>query len=349
MNLFKNMLSAEESLFVNEIALDFDYLPKLLPHRDHHQFEMATCIKPLFQKRSGKHILITGKPGIGKTAATRFVLRDMHRETDKIMPIYINCWKKDTAHKVVVEICNQLNYKWVINKKTDELLTAISEILNKKAAVFVLDEVDKLESEQIIYQLLEDIYHKCLFLITNEKDWLAKLDTRVRSRLIPELMEFEPYNYQETCDILKQRVEYAFVPGVWGEDAFEQIVEKTAKLEDIRTGIFLLKETGTIAENRSSRKIELQDAEKAISKLESFKIRDSKDLTDSEKEILTLIKEHSGNNMTEIFEIYNKHDNVSYRTFQRRIKNLEESGLIRTEEGFGRGKSTNLYPVTPEK
>ena len=36
--------------------------------------------------------------------------------------------------------------------------------------MFVLDEVDKLETEQIIYQLLEDINKKCIFLITNYRN-----------------------------------------------------------------------------------------------------------------------------------------------------------------------------------
>ena len=346
MNLFKNMLSAEESLFINTMALDYDYLPKLLPYREDHQFYLANCIKPLFQKRAGKNVLISGAPGIGKTAACRFVLRDLEDETKEIAPLYVNCWKRDTAHKVVLELCEQVGYKWIINKKTDELLQEVLKILNKKAAVIVLDEVDKLESEQVIYQLLEDLNRKCLILITNEKDWLAQLDQRVRSRLIPDLIEFGPYNAVETEGILNQRKDYAFVPGIWDTKAFDSISEKTAELQDIRIGMFLLREAGTIAESKSSRKILPEHAQAAIAKLASFKIRKSTDLTDEEKEVLTLIKEHESKTSTEIYEIFNKNTTKSYRTFYRRLKTLEESGLVEimdehTESG-GRTSRVNI-------
>ena len=346
MNLFKNMLSAEESLFINTMALDYDYLPKLLPYREDQQFYLAGCIKPLFQKRTGRNVLISGAPGIGKTAACKFVLRDLENETKEIAPLYVNCWKRDTAHKVVLELCEQVGYKWIINKKTDELLQEVLKILNKKAAVIVLDEIDKLESEQIIYQLLEDLNRKCLILITNEKDWLAQLDQRVRSRLIPDIIEFKPYNPAETEGILKQRADYAFMPNAWDAEAFSLVAEKTAELHDIRAGMFMLRESGTIAESKSSRRILLEHAEKAIEKLASFKIRKPTELTDEEKEVLTLAKEHADKTSAEIYDIFNRNSNKSYRTFYRRLKTLEEAGLVEImdehAEGGGRVSRINI-------
>lgn len=332
MGLFDNILSAEESLFMNTMALDYDYLPQKLPYREDQQEYLANCIKSLFLKRPGRNVLITGSPGIGKTAACKFVLRELESETREVIPLYVNCWKKDTAHKVLLDLCDQLGYKWVMNKKTDELLLEVTKILNKKSAVIVLDEVDKLDSEQIIYQLLEDLNYKCLFLITNDKEWIAHIDQRVRSRLIPELIEFQPYNRAETEGILKQRADYAFVPNVWEQESFDMLADKTAELGDIRTGMFLLREAGTIAEGKSSRKILPEHAEKAVEKLSSFKIRNSLDLTDEEKEVMTLIKEHNGETTTEIYDAFNRNSNKSYRTFHRRIKALEESGLIEIKE-----------------
>ena len=100
MSLFKNILKSDESLFRDEIALDYEYLPKLLPYREKEQFYLANCIKPLLQKRNGKNILIHGAPGIGKTAATKHILRDLENETEEVIPIFINCWKKNTTNKI---------------------------------------------------------------------------------------------------------------------------------------------------------------------------------------------------------------------------------------------------------
>ena len=120
MGLFDNMLKDHESLFRDTVPLDYDYMPKLILYRENKQQHIASCIQPLFQKRNGRNTLIHGPPGIGKTVATRHVLRELEEETDEIEPIYINCWQKNTSYKVIVELCEKLNYRFTHNKKTDE-------------------------------------------------------------------------------------------------------------------------------------------------------------------------------------------------------------------------------------
>jgi len=335
-DLFSNILSAEESLFSNEMALDYDYLPKILPFRENQQKYLAECIQLLLSGRLGKNLLITGKPGIGKTAATKWVLREMEEKglDEKAKPIFINCWKKDTAHKILLEICSQINYKWTHNKNTDELFQEVAKFINKSATVIVLDEVDKLDSKQVIYQLLEDLNRKCLFLITNEEDWLANLDDRLRSRLVPEIVEFKPYSALETSKILRHRAEHAFVEGVWDNEAFELITEKAWDKKDIRLGLFLLRETGNVAESKASRKITQKHATEAIEKVCNFTSKAKYEISEEEQQILELIKENLNKTSTEIYQFYNEKENKSYRTFHRKIKALEEAGLINIKEDF---------------
>ena len=329
-DLFKDMLKDSESLFINEIALDLEYIPKEIPFRENQQHYIATCIKPLLQGRLGKNLLIFGSPGIGKTVATKHILRELEEKglDEQAKPIYINCWKKDTSYKIALEICDQLNYKFTQNRNTDDLLKEIARILNKKAAIIVLDEVDKLDDPSIIYTLLEDIYKKSIFLITNEKSWINQLDDRVKSRLMPEVLEFKPYNLKEVEGILKQRAEYALVPNTLEKEAFELITQKTYELNDIRAGLFLIKESTTIAESQSSRKILLKHASEAAKKLTEFKIKSSKDLKEDSYEILQLIKEESGKTIAQLHEIYNKKEPISYRNFFRKIQDLSKSGRI---------------------
>jgi cell division control protein 6 len=94
MTLFKDMLGSDESLFKNELALDYSFLPKLLPHRENQQKYLATCIKPLLMGKNGRNLFVYGAPGIGKTAALRFILNELEEETEEVIPIYINCWQK---------------------------------------------------------------------------------------------------------------------------------------------------------------------------------------------------------------------------------------------------------------
>lgn len=327
MSLFKDMLKDNETIFKEEIALDLDFTPPIIKFRENEQQYISICIKPLFQNRNGKNVIITGAPGIGKTVAVKFILEELKKETDAIIPIYINCWKKDTPHKIALEICQHINYRFTQNKDTSTLLNDVFKILNKKSAVIVLDEIDKLLDFNILYSILEDLYRKTLVLITNNKTFLSELDQRIKSRLTAELLEFKPYNFDETSNILKQRTEFAFFPDVLSVEAFSLISQKTFEKKDIRTGIHLLKESGNIAESESSKKILEKHANLAISKLKDMEIKDTDpDLLD--KTLLAFIKQHSGKPRKDLFALYSQQHNISYRTFHRKIENLEKLGLI---------------------
>ncbi len=346
MSLFKDMLRNDESLFVNAVALDYDYMPKEIKYRENEQHYMASCIKPLLQKRNGRNLFICGAPGIGKTVACRHVLQDLEDESDEVIPIYINCWQKNTSYKILIEICSLLGYKLTHNKKTDELFNVVKGIINKKSAVFVFDEADKLEDYDFLYMILEEIYRKAIFCITNSRDWVAGLEDRIRSRLMPELLEFRPYNANETEGILKERIKMAFERGVWEDDAVEIAVEKTCEIEDIRTGLYLLRESGNVAEDRSSRKVSAADVENAVKRLPEFSSKKSSDIEDDEsKMVLDVVKKGQGKRIGELFEDYKAAGgNSVYKTFQRKITKLDKDGFVVTEKIPG-GKEGNTTIV----
>ena len=336
MALFKDILHSDESLFKNELALDYSFLPKILPHREQQQRYIATCVKPLMDGKNGKNLFIYGAPGIGKTAAMRFVLNELEEETEDVVPIYINCWQKNTTFKIIVGICEQLGYKLTHNKRTEELFEIVKNMLNKKSAVFTFDEVDKLEDFDFLYSILEEIYKKSVFLVTNYSDWLEDLDDRLKSRLMAEVLEFKPYSLAETKDVLMQRAEYAFAPGVFDNGAFELIVKKTAEAEDMRVGLHLLRESGNIAENKASRKITLEHAKEAVAKTGQFTIKSSADLTDDERSILDIVKKHSEKKIGELYTTYKEQGGeLVYKSFQRKIEKLEKNKFVSVKKTAG--------------
>lgn len=329
MSLFKDMLKSDETLFKDEIALDYDYLPKLLPYRENEQHYLANLIKPLLQKRNGKNILIHGAPGIGKTAAVRWVLRDLENETEEVFPIYVNCWKKNTCAKIIHDVCEQMGIKFFQNKTKEELFDILKKEFNKKAVVFVLDEVDKLDDYDFLYLILEEVYRKTIVLVTNYRKWLLDLDERIRSRLTAEIREFKQYDEKETKGILKERLSYAFVPGAWDDEAFNLAAKKAAELRDIRSGLYLLKESGNAAEEQSSRKIDLDHVKKAIQKLDEYNIKKSTDLDAEVKNILDLIKSNSNKKIGDLFNMYvASGGSLSYKSFSRRIDKLKKDKFI---------------------
>lgn len=341
--LFDNILANNQTLIKNENALEFEFLPRDLPHRENETKFLASCVMPLFHDRMGKNVLINGVPGIGKTAATKYVLREMQEadENEEIETVYVNCWLNNTSFKIVTEICEYLGYKFTQNKKTTELFGIVKNIVNKKKAVFVFDEIDKAEDTDFLYYLLEGIYKKTVFAITNDKNWLITLDDRVRSRFQPELSQFNPYTAQEVFDILKSRVEQAFFPNVWDDELIMEIAKKVQ--QDLRKGIFLLKHTALEAENRSSKTVEFSDLEKAIQKLADFTIKNSNNLEDETKFILEIVKENSGKKIGDLFKIYQeKGGTSSYKTFQRKIGRLGDGKFVELEKKTGEGGNTTI-------
>ncbi|MGM5483205.1 MAG: Cdc6/Cdc18 family protein [Nanobdellota archaeon] len=349
MGLFGDMLKDDETLFQNELALDFSYQPKVIKHRENEQKEIAYAIRPLFQKRNGRNIFIHGKPGIGKTVAVKHVLDVIENGDEEIVEddyediytVYINCWQKNTSYKIIVEICEQIGYKFTQNKKTDELMKIMSKILNRYSAIFVFDEVDKLEEYDFLYTLVEQIYRKSIIMITNYKEWVLSLDERIKSRLAADLLEFKPYNSQETRDILEQRKKIAFYDGVLEEELFSQIVQKAVEYEDIRTGLHIMKDAGAIAEMYSSRKISQEHVQRAISKLGEMSVKNPKKLTDEEQFILKIVKENNYKKIGDLFKIYkDEKGTASYKTFQRKIKKLSENQFVSVKKVQGGSEGT---------
>ncbi len=347
MGLFDDVLRSDQTLVRNADALDYEFLPKALPYREGQQKYLATCIKPLFNSLPGRNLFIFGAPGIGKTAATKFVMRDLEDQTDEIEILFINCWQHNTTYKILMEMCDILGYRFTQNKKTVELFKVVSSMLNKKAAVFIFDEIDQVEDFDFLYFVLEEIHKKSIFLITNYHEFLVEIDERIKSRLTPELVEFKPYTEKETKDILKVRSELALYPGVLDVSGFDLIAKKTFELKDIRTGIFLLKESTLQAEEKSSKRITLENVSEAVKKLEEFTIKNAGLLEAETKIIYDLVRENSGKKIGDLFKLYQKRGGASsYKTFQRKIAKLEEGKFIKTMRQTGEGGNTTIVEKT---
>jgi cell division control protein 6 len=338
MGVFDNVLNNSESLFRASIALEYDYMPKLVKFREKEQHYIASCIKPLFSKQSGRNLLLYGPPGVGKTVAARHVMAEIIEHTEEIIPLYINCWKKNTTYKILLEICDIIGHRLPYNKNTHDLFKIIKAKLNKYSVVFCFDEVDKLEDYDILYMILEDLYKTSVILITNYKTWLTQLDERIRSRLTPDTLEFRKYNEYEIKEILKYRLSYAFQPEIWTQKALDKVFNTTLEVGDIRSGLYLLKEAGTIAQDFASKAVDQEHVEKAIEKLQEFTVKDTEELETDNKFILDVIKENSGKKIGDLFRLYEKGSGQrGYKSFQRAIKKLADANFVVTDKVTGSG------------
>jgi cell division control protein 6 len=163
------------------------------------------------------------------------------------------------------------------------------------------------------------------------------------------MLEFPQYNREETVGILKERVKYAFVSGVWNNDAFMLVAEKTADMGDIRSGLHLLRESGLAAEDTAQKKIELEHAKTAVKKIDEFQIKKTEELDEESRFILGIIKEDSGKRIGDLHKTYKqKGGNATYKTFARKIEKLSKGKFISTKKIIG-GKEGTTTIVSYQK
>ncbi len=351
MGLFSNT-GGGSSLFKNEDALDLEFVPKLLPYRELQQKRAASCIRPLLEGRVGRNALIHGPPGVGKTAALKWVTRELEDASEDIYIIYVNCWQKSTTFKIFEEICQQIGYKFTQNKRTEELFDIIKNYVNKKAAVFVFDEIDKVDDHDFLYSILEELYKKSVFLVTNYKEWLEDVDERIRSRLTPEIIEFASYGKDETAGILKQRADLAILPTALSSEALDTLAQYSYEMKDIRLGMYLLREACLAAEYSASKAVGLDHAKTAIAKAKEFKVHHQDDLEEDSKKVLEVVKKYTGGKSGDLFKLYKESSgHGTYKTFQRKVERLEKLGFITANKiiGGAEGTTTILEIVTNEK
>ena len=344
MGLYDDLLKGGESLFKNESALEYVFLPKTVPYRDDQQKYLASCIKPLLMDHTGRNVLVHGPPGVGKTAALKHLLRELDDSdefADKLFPIYVNCWHKNTTYKIVLELCEAVGYAFVQNKNTEDLFKIVTQIINRKGAIFVFDEIDKVEDTDFLYMLSELVFKKSIFLVTNYKSWLLELDDRIRSRLMLEQIEFPNYNEKEIEGILRERITYAFHTECVNDDALKLVSVKAAELKDLRIGLFLLKESAVIAETYNCKRVTIEHVNNAIGKINQFSIKNTDELDDEAKLILKIVREYSGKKIGDLFKFYETAGGKSsYKTFQRKITKLEEGRFISLERTHSGGNTT---------
>ncbi len=260
-------LGAEESIFSNIDSLNAEFVPKFLPYREQEQKIIAQTIKPLCEGKCCRNLLIFGKAGIGKTHAVKRVLEDVLSETDNVRGAFVNCWVDSSTLGILGKIAFDLGFNVRNGMTPTELLQRIKARAEEKSIVFVFDEIDKAEDQGFLYSVLEEVTERAIIAITNSKEWLALLDERIRSRFLPQELEFRPYSKAEISGIMRERRKFAFYQETWSPEAISLVDEKTFELSDVRAGIQLMREAGLVAEEKASRIVQLEHVEKALEKL----------------------------------------------------------------------------------
>lgn len=308
-----------------------DYLPDELVYRDKELQYMADCIKPLLGRRMPQNLFIHGSSGTGKTSSIKYLIKELSDQSSSTLPVYINCWENPTQLAVYNRIVEEMRLPLPRRGlATDEIFDRIIQYIKnyKKPVLLILDEMDGLRHEELLYVISrsnEKMLAFGIIGISNNKSLLSKLDTRIRSSLRFTEMEFQPYSDEQLLSILQLRAEAALMPQTFDE---KLLIKIARSVEDgsARVAIERLWKAARHAESAGKSKIMIQDLEDIIIETPEFK-KQELNLTPEESLIIEILK--SGElGSTELYQSFSKKFNLSKRQIRNYLDSLEKKGLI---------------------
>lgn len=376
-SIFDKFLNQKRVLVKNKQILQSSYIPDELPHRQEQVDQIASVLVTALRGDRPSNIMIFGKTGTGKTAAMKYLGKELKRadtELGNVEFIYMNCEVVDTQYGVLQNIGNQiiLDFEeripftgWSTEKVYNSLMSKIDE--ENKVFIVVLDEIDKLfykSGDDVLYHLSkmnEDLIHSKLSLvgISNDLKFTEFMDQRVRSRLGEEKMVFPPYNAEQLQDILSQRALLAFEDDVIDEGVIPFCAALSAQeMGDARRALDLLRIAADIAERNNDETIMEAHVKKAKNKIELDAIAEAvKTLPTQSKLVLMAIimNDEDNNKRMTTGDVYSTYkylvdivgmSQLTQRRITDLISELDMLGIIHARvRSFGRGGRTKEIEV----
>ena len=337
------LFDSESIIFKDERVLNPEYLPELLPHREHQIERIARNLTPASRGKLPQNMFIVGIPGIGKTACIKFIFRKFEEFSDRVNTVYINTWNYNTSHAILAKLVLDLgSFVQRRGLSKDEVLERLIETLKKsnKSLVVCLDEVDQLvkKDEKALYDLLRLNQYVDnpigLVMISNYRDIFINVEPRIKSSLSIEGVEFKSYSLQEMKDILMERCKHAFRSGVLQEGVIHICANHAVnKSGDVRVGLECLRRAARICEEEGSDKITVNHVKKVLKGVGPVKLNLMKEnLEGVKKNIVELLSGEKQITSTELYRKYvKKFGKMSRQAFRKHVKHLEDIGMLRVK------------------
>ncbi|MEM2089507.1 MAG: orc1/cdc6 family replication initiation protein [Candidatus Pacearchaeota archaeon] len=281
----------KQSIFKNKMALQANYAPEAIPHREKQIAQVASILAPSLRLERPSSLFIYGLTGTGKTLVVQYVRNQLLKKAKELdIPLlipYVNCKLKkvaDTEYRILAELINKLGEKVpATGLPTDQLYKKLIEIIDtqKQIVIVVFDEIDqavKKIGDEFLYNFTRINTELTKAQITvvglsNDLKFLDTLDPRVKSSLSEEEILFPPYNALQLQDILRQRAKEAFKQNVLAEGVIEKCAALAAREHgDARRALDLLRIAGELVERDNKTKIDLEYVDKAKEKIEADKL-----------------------------------------------------------------------------
>lgn len=280
-----------ETIFKRREALLEEWTPDELVGRDEELSRYHNALQPVINNETPSNIFLYGKSGVGKTAATRYLLQALERDAADVEgldlhTVEINCDGLNSSYQAAVALVNELRDPANQISNTGYPQASVYQFLFEEldqiggTVLIVLDEVDHLEDDSLLYKLPRarsngDITEAKLGVIgiSNDLDFRNQLSSKVRSSLCEKEVSFSAYNASELRLVLTQREQVAFQDDTLADGVIEMCAAYGAKDSgDARQALDLLLEAGDIAREQNEETVTENHVEKARERLQTDQV-----------------------------------------------------------------------------
>ena len=287
------MFERDTDIYRDRDALREDYQPEQLVGRDEELDTYRAALQPVINGEQPNNVFLYGKTGVGKTAATRYLLQHLQEDAAQYDDIELtvtalNCDGLTSSYQVATRLVNEFRDDTEQISTTGYPRASVYEMLWNElddcagTILIVLDEVDHVEDDSILYQLPRARANGNLSTakigivgISNDFSFRDDLSPKVRSSLCEQEIHFPAYDATDLQKILEQRVEVAFHDGVLDPGVIPLCAAYGAKdAGDARQSIDLLMKAGDLARDDDTERVAEEHVERGRRALERGRIKE---------------------------------------------------------------------------
>ncbi|WP_247004923.1 Cdc6/Cdc18 family protein [Halosolutus gelatinilyticus] len=291
-----DLFTRDDPIFENKELLEINHLPEegRIVGRDDEISDLANAVNPAIFGQSPSNLLIYGKTGTGKSLCAKHIserlIRVAKEEGVTADFAYVDCAQDSTETQAVQTIAYSLNDSDVTDVKipdkglsTSTYYKRLWNVLDSQydVVLIILDEVDKLDDDDILMQLSRageagklDHCKIGVIGISNKIKYKDRMDERVKSSLCEREFVFPPYDANQLRDIMEARSD-AFKDGVLDPSVIPRAAALAAREHgDARKAIDILRYAGEIAQSNGSDRVREEFVVQARERAETDRFRE---------------------------------------------------------------------------
>ncbi|WP_440770632.1 Cdc6/Cdc18 family protein [Natronorubrum sp. DTA28] len=371
---------SENEIFQNKELLQVSHLPDgdRIIGREDELTNLANAIKPATRGNTPNNVLVYGKTGTGKSLCSKFITNQAveraKRDDVTIGVAYVDCLQESTETQAVQSAGHQLNEQDATGisiphsgLSTAEYYRRLWQIVDSRydVALIILDEVDKIEDDDILMQLSRAVESGKLtestvgvIGISNKVRYKDSLDERIKSSLCEREYVFSPYDATQIREILRSRAD-AFHEDVLKDGVVPRVAALAAREHgDARKAIDILRFAGEIAEENDLERVTEACVDQAHEREETSRLAELISKSPSHAklvlEAMALLTQQTGNDdapvtTNEVYDLYKRlcerdqSDHLKLRRVRDILSELEFLSIIDQERKWaGKGKGNYM-------